>query len=66
MVAKGSYINCDNKLYVDCAECNRGGNGFDVDKCACGWQVKKLDMSGCYCGILIKDYEAVKQCKCAE
>jgi hypothetical protein len=44
-----------DKRYIFCHECNRGGNGNDKDKCACGWQVKsKRNKAGCYIGEPIK------------
>ena len=34
-----------------CAACNRGGNGNDKDKCACGWTIRDAsNQSGCYIG----------------
>jgi hypothetical protein len=39
---------------IDCAECNRGGNGHDKDKCACGWKIKRKGKGACYLGELIK------------
>lgn len=33
-----------------CHECNRGGNGNDDDKCACGWKVTKQSTLGCFLG----------------
>lgn len=39
---------------VLCCECERGGNGNDVDKCSCGWQVKDMDSNlGCFLGTAI-------------
>ena len=29
----------NGKLWVNCAECERGGNGKEHD-CSCGWKVK--------------------------
>lgn len=58
-MAKVKYSGKDTRghLYVDCAECNRGGNGEDVDKCASGWQVKKGNKGGCFLGTLIDGLE---------
>jgi len=50
-----SFKDDKGKLWVACSECNRGGNGKDKDKCACGWKVKKFNGLGCYLGNLIKD-----------
>lgn len=36
--------------YIFCHECNRGGNGKDVDKCSCGWQQVDKSTLGCYLG----------------
>lgn len=36
--------------FVACGACNRGGNGNDKDKCACGWQIVKIDGHGCFLG----------------
>jgi hypothetical protein len=40
-------------VYTDCAECDRGGNGTDKDKCSCGWRVKVGGRYGCYLGKLL-------------
>jgi len=45
------------KLYVDCSECDRGGNGSAKDKCACGWRTKKGMKGGCFLGTLLPDLE---------
>ena len=44
-------------MFVACCECDRGGNGLDKDKCACGWKVKKWNEAGCYAGILMEKYK---------
>jgi len=36
--------------WTPCHACNRGGNGNDKDKCACGWQRTEPSDLGCYCG----------------
>jgi hypothetical protein len=41
------------RLYVDCSECNRGGNGSDEEKCGSGWLVKRSCNSGCFNGELL-------------
>jgi hypothetical protein len=38
------------RVYVDCSECNRGGNGNDKDKCSCGHFIKRGGKGGCFCG----------------
>ena len=40
-------------LYVDCSECNRGGNGLDKDKCSAGSKHKRGNKGGCFIGELI-------------
>ncbi len=56
---KAKYSKKDTRghLYVDCSECNRGGNGQDVDKCSSGWKVKKGNNGGCFLGTLIDGLE---------
>ena len=44
--AKYSRTDTKGKLYVDCSECERGGNGSDKDKCSCGWQIKRGRQGG--------------------
>lgn len=51
-IAKHSRRDAHGKLFVDCAECERGGNGLDPDKCACGWRTKTGGRGGCYIGTL--------------
>jgi len=48
-----SFYDTNDKLYVDCSECERGGNGSDDDKCSCGARIKQKNKGGCFCGILI-------------
>jgi len=36
--------------FTACGACNRGGNGNDKDKCACGWQTREVNALGCYLG----------------
>jgi len=52
-----SFYDKNNLLYVDCAECTRGGNGPDKDKCSAGWMIKKSNGLGCFCGSLIEGIE---------
>jgi hypothetical protein len=49
-----SFYDNKGKLYVDCSECNRGGNGDVVDKCSCGSEIKKSKGLGCFLGDLLK------------
>jgi len=51
--AKHSFTDKNDKLYVACSECERGGNGTDKDKCACGWKVKRGGKQGCFMGTLL-------------
>lgn len=59
MKKKVKYSEKDTrgKLFVDCSECNRGGNGSDKDKCSSGWKVKKGRQGGCFLGVLLADLE---------
>jgi len=45
---KAKYSRKDSRghIYVDCSECERGGNGSDPDKCSAGWQTKRGRRSG--------------------
>ena len=36
--------------FTKCHECDRGGRGNAKDKCACGWQITKPSVLGCYIG----------------
>lgn len=51
--AKFSQKDTRGKIYVDCSECTRGGNGTDADKCSAGWQIKKGKKGGCFIGQLL-------------
>lgn len=59
-MAKAKYSEKDTKgrLFVDCSECDRGGNGGAEDKCSSGWRTKKPKRSGCFIGELIPGLEA--------
>lgn len=50
--ARYSKPDTRGHVYVDCSECDRGGNGSDKDKCSCGWQVKRGGNGGCFIGTL--------------
>jgi len=43
-------INKFGRRWTACAECNRGGNGNDSDKCSAGWKCTELNGLGCYLG----------------
>ena len=49
---KHSERDSAGRLYVDCSECERGGNGTDKDKCSAGWRIKRGKQGGCFCGTL--------------
>ena len=55
--ARFSDKDTGGKLFVDCSECTRGGNGADQDKCACGWRVKAGGNGGCFMGTLLPGLE---------
>ena len=48
-----SFYDTKGHLYVDCSECERGGNGGDKDKCSPGWEVKRPHIGGCFAGNII-------------
>lgn len=52
---KAKYSKHDTRgyLFVDCSECNRGGNGSDPDKCSSGHRIKTGNRGGCFIGTLI-------------
>jgi hypothetical protein len=57
-----SEVDTRGKLSVDCSECERGGNGSAVDKCSCGWKVKKPHKGACFMGDLLpKHHEEARQ-----
>ena len=55
--AKHSFRDNKGMLRVACSECERGGNGSDVDKCSCGFKAKKFNGSGCFIGTLMEKYK---------
>jgi hypothetical protein len=57
MKVKFSEIDSRGKKYIDCSECDRGGNGKSDEKCSCGWRVKKGRKGGCFIGALIDGLE---------
>ena len=52
---KGSFRDSKERLFVDCAECQRGGNG-DQD-CSAGCRTKRTNRGGCFIGQLLGRYE---------
>jgi len=56
--ARFSEYDTKGKLFVDCSECTRGGNGDDPDKCSCGWKHKRGRKGGCFIGTLMPGLEA--------
>ncbi len=57
MKAKFSGRDTRGHLFVDCSECNRGGNGAATDKCSSGWRYKKGRKGGCFMGTLLQNLE---------
>ncbi len=55
--AKYSEKDTKGKLFVDCSECERGGNGSDKDKCSSGWRHTKGRKGGCFIGTLLAGLE---------
>jgi hypothetical protein len=54
MKPKASDFDSRGHLYVDCAECQRGGNG---DKsCSAGAKHKMRYKGMCFCGQLLEKY----------
>lgn len=54
-MAKASHCDTKGKIVVDCAECQRGGNGDAV--CSAGWKIKKLHKGCCFSGVLFEHLE---------
>jgi len=51
--AKYSFRDKGGNLFVNCAECENGGNGSAEVKCTYGWNVKRGSANlGCYKGEL--------------
>lgn len=55
--AKYSELDTKGKMFVDCSECDRGGNGKAEEKCSCGWKVKRGKKGGCFMGTLLGGLE---------
>lgn len=55
MKVKGSGKDSRGYLYVDCAECKRGGNGNK--SCSAGARHKRIHKGMCFSGELIEGYE---------
>lgn len=51
--AKWNKRDSHGAVYVDCSECERGGNGTDPDKCPCGGRCKRGRQGGCFMGTLL-------------
>ncbi len=49
-----SYYDMRGRLFVDCAECQRGGNGGGDDKCGAGWRHRRPGKGGCFIGTLLE------------
>lgn len=52
MQKKKIYSKVDTRgiLFIDCSECECGGNGNNTEKCSSGWHIKKGNIWGCFCG----------------
>lgn len=57
MKVKYSEKDSRGRLFVDCSECDKGGNGEAEDKCSSGWKHKKGKKGGCFMGTLISGLE---------
>lgn len=57
MSKPASFYDSKGRLYVDCAECERGGNGSAKDKCACGFRIQRKEKGGCFIGQLMAKYD---------
>ena len=53
-----SFRDKNGALWVACSECERGGNGKDLDKCSSGGTCKSYNQSGCFSGTLMEKYKA--------
>ena len=58
--AKFSEWDTRGMLFEDCAECTRGGNGAEADKCSCGWRTKRGNNGGCFLGNLLPELSPPK------
>lgn len=54
---KESFTNNKGITFIDCAECNKGGNGKG-DYCASGGLIKDLGIYRCCCGTLMPCYNS--------
>ena len=61
MKAKGSFYDSNERIFVDCYECERGKNGSEINKCASGIHLKKINQNGCFAGTLLKKLEVEKE-----
>ena len=66
IATKGSFYDRNEKLYVDCAECTRGGKGVDTDKCSAGHKIKKVGQGGCYSGTVLDYIDVLKPATAAK
>lgn len=57
MKPKSSFIDKNNMLFVDCAECKSGGNSTAENKCSAGGSLKRIRQGGCFSGKLLDKYE---------
>jgi len=54
-VTPASFYDRKGNLYVDCSECQGGGNGTIEDKCAAGSLITMPRRGGCFVGTIIPD-----------
>ena len=55
-----SFYDKKGMLYIDCAECTRGGNGNDKDSCSAGFRYKKPGVAGCFNGTIMPNVDLSK------
>jgi hypothetical protein len=48
MKAIRSFIDSKGRVFIDCAECDRGGNGTHRIACFHGKKIKRAGLGGCY------------------
>lgn len=55
MKIKYSGKDSRGKIYIDCSECKKGGNGEQT--CSSGHKIKKGNQGMCFLGKLLEKYE---------
>ena len=56
-----SFRDTKNKLWIACSECERGGNGKNINKCCAGGNIKRFNNLGCFMGDLMEKYKIKKK-----